>query len=164
MKSHPLSVLFLSTGNGARSILAEAILRQKGGERFIARSAGFKPLEEVHPETIALLKSAGVDQNGLHTKSWQEFNAASHIVKIDVIVTLSEEARLNCPQWSNSPVRVHWPVDDPLSAIKPDVMEWKFRKCFATLENRIVVFVKSRMAQTPSELLLQLKDIGMVVA
>jgi arsenate reductase len=76
---------------------------------------------------------------------------------------LSEDARTSCPAWPGEPVRVHWPVDDPLSAEKPDVREWKFRKCFATLESRIATLVKTRAAQNPAELLLQLKDIGMVV-
>ena len=164
MNAAPLNVLFLSTGNSARSIIAEAILRQKGSSRYNARSAGFKPLSEVNPETLSLLKSAGIETCGLHTKCWDEFLAASHIVPIDVIVTLSEEARTNCPVWPGNPVRVHWPVDAPLSIDKTDMREWKFRKCFATLENRISAFVKSRTAQTPSELLLQLKDIGLVVA
>lgn len=164
MNSAPLTVLFMSTGNGARSILAEALLRSKGSARYRARSAGIAPLPEIPFDTLALLQDAGIAYDGLHTKSWKEFFLAAHLVKIDVIVTLSEEARLQCPVWPNDPVRVHWPVDDPLAAAKADMREWKFRKCFATLENRINAFVKSRMPQNPCELLLQLKDIGLVVA
>jgi len=163
MSFTPLTVLFLSTGNAARSILAEALLRQKGGDRFSARSAGHKPLCDVHPHTLALLTAEGVPADGLHTKGWGEFLAASYLLKVSVIVTLSEEARVHNPVWPNNPVCVHWPVDDPLAADKADVMEWKFRKCFNTLEARIGVLVKNRVAQAPSELLLQLKDIGMVV-
>jgi protein-tyrosine-phosphatase len=159
----PLTVLFLSTGNAARSILAEALLRAKGGDRFNARSAGFRRLEEVHPHTLALLAEAGVSANGLHTKGWGEFVACAHLIKVDVVVTLSEEARANGPIWPSEVVRVHWSIDDPLSASKPEVMEWKFRKCFNTLEARISALVKSRITRAPSELLLQLKDIGMVV-
>lgn len=163
MNAKPLMVLFLSTGNAARSLLAEALLRQKGGIRFTARSAGFRPLPEAHPQTLALLQAEGIATDGLHTKNWGEFLASAHILKIDVIVTLSEEARIDCPPWPGNPVRVHWQVDDPLSAEKPDVMEWKFRKCFVTLESRIATLVKTRAAQSPMELLLQLKDIAMVV-
>lgn len=159
----PLMVLFLSDGNAARGILAEALLREKGGMRFMARSAGSRPAAGVHPHTLALLQADGINTDGLHTKGWNEFLASAHILKIDVIVTLSEEARVNSPIWPGNPVRVHWPVDDPLAAEKPDVMEWKFRKCFATLENRIAALVKTRTAQSTCELLLQLKDIGMVV-
>jgi arsenate reductase (thioredoxin) len=78
-------------------------------------------------------------------------------------VTLSEEARRECPAWPGDPVRVHWDVDDPLSAEKADIREWKFRKCYATLESRIASLLKTRPAQSQSELLLQLKVIGMVV-
>lgn len=164
MTFKPLAVLFLSTGNAARSILAEALLKQKCGSRYRAWSAGQKPLEAVHPHALALLATEGIPTEGLHTKGWGEFLAAAAIVKIDVIVTLSEHARLESPaHWPGEPVRVHWPVDDPLSAEKADVMEWKFRKCFNTLDARIAALSKTRIAQSSCELLLQLKDIGMVV-
>ncbi|MFY9287485.1 MAG: arsenate reductase ArsC [Alphaproteobacteria bacterium] len=164
MSLKPLTVLFLSTGNAARSVLAEALLRHKGGSRFRAWSAGQKPSHEVHPHALALLAAEGLSTGGLHSKGWNEFLAAAHILKIDVIVTLSEHARLESPRnWPGDPVRVHWPVDDPLAAASTEVMEWKFRKCFNTLEARIASLVKSRVAQNASELLLQLKEIGMVV-
>ena len=163
MNAKPLMVLFLSTGNAARSILAEALLREKGGPRFTARSAGHRPLPRVNPHTLSLLEAEAIPTGGLHAKGWGEFLAAAHVLKMDVIVTLSEEARLYCPAWPDNPVRVHWPVDDPLSAEKDDVMEWKFRKCFATLESRIGALIKTRVAQNQSELFIQLKDIGMVV-
>lgn len=159
----PLSVLFLSTGDAARGILAEALLRQKGGDRFKARSAGCRPLPEIHPHTVALLAAEGVATDGLRPKGWDAYLASALVLKTDVIVTLSEEARLCCPAWPGDPVRVHWQVDDPLAAEKADVMEWKFRKCFMTLEARIAALVKHKIAQGASELLLQLKDIGMVV-
>ncbi|MGE3622368.1 MAG: arsenate reductase ArsC [Bdellovibrionales bacterium] len=159
----PFNVLFLSTGNSARSILAEALLRENGGERFNARSAGHRPLPDVNPHTLALLASEGISINGLHSKGWGEFLASAHIIPMDVIVTLSEEARAHCPAWPGDPVRVHWTVDDPLSAEKTDVMEWKFKKCFATLEARVACLIKTRLARKREQLLLQLKDIGMVV-
>ena len=164
MNARPMMVLFLSTGNAARSLVAEALLRARGGVRFTARSAGLRPLAEAHPQTLAPLQAEGLSTEGLHAKSWGEFLAAAHVMRVDVIVTLSEEARSHCPTvWPGNPVRVHWPVDDPLSVEKPDVMEWKFRKCFATLETRIATMVKNRVAQSADELLLQLKDIAMVV-
>jgi arsenate reductase len=156
-------VLFLSTGNAARSIIAEALLRRKAGERFIARSAGLQPLPHVHPHTLALLAAENVPADGLHSKGWGEFLASARILPIDVIVTLSDSARRECPPWPNNPVRVDWPLDNPLSASKPDVMEWKFRKAFAMMQSRVDALVKSRIAQSPSELLLQFKDVGMVV-
>ena len=164
MTPRPLMVLFLSTGNAARSIIAEAILRNRRSDRFTARSAGFRPQHAVDPQTLDLLRAAQIPIEGLHAKGWHEFLAAAQIVPIDVIVTLSEEARQNYPaSWPGSPVRVHWAVDDPLNATKEEVREWKFRKCFATLESRIAALLKTRPAAGASELLLQLKDIGMVV-
>ena len=163
MNPKPLTVLFLSTGNAARGILAEAILRQKAGQRFTARSAGIKPLAGISSETLALLTAEGLPVNGLHTKNVGDFLAAAHIVPIDVIVTLSEEARRDCPVWPGETVRVHWTVDDPLSCNNTDVREWKFRKCYSVLETRISTLIKTRVAQNSSELLLQLKSIGMVV-
>jgi len=169
MNPKPLTILFLSSGNAARGILAEAILRHKcGGHRFTARSAGVNPLPEVSPEALALLTAEGIPVAGLHSKGVAEFLAAAHLVPIDVIVTLSEEARQQCPAWPKTPsggdvVRVHWTVDDPLSVDKADIREWKFRKCFTTLESRITALIKTRIAQNAGELLLQLKDVGMVV-
>jgi len=163
MSLKPLLVLFLSSGNAARSQIAEALLNAKGSEHFTARSAGYKPLPEVHPETRALLESEGFATGNLHTKGWGEFLASAHILKADVIVTLSEEARLNCPAWPGDPVKVHWTVDDPLGTERADVREWKFRKCFSTLDARVNTLVRGKLPQTPGELFLQLKDIGMVV-
>lgn len=163
MNQKPPTILFLSSGNAARSILAEAIMRHKAGHRFTARSAGMRPLAEVAPESLLLLSSENIPVTGLHSKGAGEFLAAARLVPIDVIVTLSEEARRDCPVWPNDPVRVHWTVDDPLSCDKADVREWKFRKCFSVLESRIGTLIKNKVAQSASELFLQLKDVGMVV-
>jgi protein-tyrosine-phosphatase len=164
MNPKPLTVLFVSTGNAARSLLAEAIMRQKAGHRFSARSAGIRPLLAASPEALNLLTTEQIPVTGLHSKNISEFLAAARLVPIDVIVTLSEEARQECPNpWPGSPVRVHWTVDDPLSSDKPDVREWKFRKCLTVLESRIGNLIKTKVAQNSSELLLQLKNAGMVV-
>ncbi len=163
MQASSMTVLFLSTGNAARSIMAEAILRARGSMRYRARSAGYRMAGEVHPETLALLQAEGIATDGLHSKGWGEFLASAQRVVIDVIVTLSEEARLNCPVWPNDPVRVHWTVDDPLSASRAEMRDWKFRKCFATLESRVDALIKNKPPACRSQLLLQLKDIGMVI-
>ncbi len=163
MSLKSLLVLFLSTGNAARSLMAEALLNARGSDRFTARSAGYRPLPEVHPETFAILKAEGLPTESLHTKGWGEFLASAHILNVDVIVTLSEEAKLYCPAWPGEPVRVHWTLDDPLGAERADVREWKFRKSFSTLQTRIEALVRGKRPQTSSELFLQLKDIGMVV-
>lgn len=156
-------VLFLSTGNAARSLLAEALLRARGRGRFLARSAGTAPEREAHPHTLALLASEGVSPAGLRPKPWQDFYASSTFMPVGVIVTVSEAAREECPEWPGRPVRVHWAIDDPLSACKKDMRDWKFRKCFSTLDARISALTKRREAQSAGELLLQLKDVGMVV-
>ena len=163
MGQQPLLILFVSTGNAARSLVAEAILNAKGSGLYRARSAGTDPLDTIHPETKALLETAGYDVEKLHPKKWQDFYLHGNLVKVDVIVTLSEEAREEIPvDWPNDPVRVHWTLDDPLGAERADIREWKFRKCLSTLEIRIGTLVRTKPA-TPFEMLLRLKDIGMVV-
>jgi len=160
----PLLVLFISTGNAARSLIAETLLNAKGSDTYRARSAGTAPLEAIHPETKVLLEMAGHETQKLHPKKWQDFHAAAQFVKVDIIVTLSEEARAECPfDWAGDPVRVHWTVDNPLGAERPDVREWKFRKCLTTLEARIAALVRTRGGASSSELFMHLKDIGMVV-
>jgi len=163
MNPQPTTVLFLSTGNAARGILAEALLRHKAGPRFIACSAGYNMSPEVDPQTLALLASEGISLDNLHTKGWNEFFQSPQSILVDVIVTLSEEARANCPQWPGDPVRVHWPVDDPLAAADADRREWKFRKCFSTMQNRVDALIKQRAPHSPVELMLQLRSIAAVV-
>lgn len=164
MSPKPLLVLFLSTGNAARSIVAEALLNAKGSHAYRARSAGTEPHEAVDADTRFLLESAGYDTQKLHPKKWEDFYAHGHLVKVDIIVTLSEEAREACPlDWPGAPVRVHWNVDDPLGAERADVREWKLRKCLSTLETRINLLVRCRPNVSEFEMLLLLKDIGMVV-
>lgn len=164
MVSSPLLVLFVSTGNAARSLIAESILNGKNSEQYRARSAGTAPLEEIHPETRILLEMAGYETRKLHPKKWQDFRAAQHLVPVDVIVTLSPEAQRELPRdWPGNPLRVHWTLDDPLGAERADMREWKLRKCFSVLENRISTLVRARPAAGRDQLWLRLKDIGMVV-
>lgn len=164
MSPRPLLVLFVSTGNAARSIMAEALLNAKGSHAYRARSAGIAPAESVDADVKFHLASAGCAVEKLHAKSWEDFYTHGHLVKVDIIVTLSEEARELCPvDWPGSPVRVHWNVEDPLSAERADVKEWKLRKCLATLETRINMLVRCRPNVSGFEMLLQLKAIGMVV-
>jgi arsenate reductase len=118
---------------------------------------------EVDPSVLALLGSEEISTDGLHTKGWQEYFAAPRSILVDVIVTLSEEARVNCPQWPGDPVRVHWPVDDPMAAVTPDARDWKLRKCYNTLRDRVDALIKQRKPHSPDELLLQLRNIAAVV-
>ncbi len=163
MNPRPTTVLFLSTGNAARGIMAEALLRDKGGGRFIAFSAGYKILPEVDPRTLRLLADEGVPTDGTHTKGWGEFFASPRSLLVDIIITLSEEARANCPQWPGDPVRVHWPVEDPLAASTADECDCKLKKCLTVLQARIAALIKQRAPHSPVELMLQLRNIASVV-
>lgn len=144
--------------------MAEALLNGKNSHAYRARSAGFAPMEAVDPEVRFMLESAGYETGKLHPKSWEDFYRHASIVKVDVIVTLSEEARELCPmEWPGDPVRVHWNVDDPLGAPRVDMREWKLRKCLATLETRISMLLRCRPDVSSVEMLLRLKEIGMAV-
>jgi len=157
------TVLFLSTGDAARGILAEGLLRHKGEERFSAISAGYRPLLRTAPQALDLLEADGVCIKGLHPKGWKDFFESPRSILVDVIVTLSEEARANCPHWPGDPVRVHWPVDDPMAASCADECESKFRQCYAVMKNRVDALMKQRAPHSPVELMLQLRGISAVV-
>jgi arsenate reductase len=163
MNPTPTAVLFLSTGNAARSIMAEALLRHHSCERFVAFSAGYAPLAKVAPRALRILTENDIYTHGLTPKGWVDFYESPRSILVDVIVTLSEEARTNCPQWPGDPVRVHWPVDDPQEAPSDDECESKFRKCFDMIQNRVASLVKQRIPQSPIELMLQLRSIAAVV-
>ena len=163
MNPRPTTVLFLSTGDAARGIFAEALLRHKGRDRFVAHSAGYAPQPTIHARTLEILDQNGVFTDGLYPKGWQDFFESPRSILVDVIVTLSEEARAHCPHWPGDPVRVHWPVEDPLAALNDDEMESKFRKCFATMHSRVDALIKQRAPHSPVELMLQLRSIASVV-
>lgn len=164
MGQKPLLVLFVSTGNAARSLIAESLLNNKESSLYRARSAGTSPFETISPDTKQFLECSGFDPAKLHPKRWQDFYTANKLVPVDVIITLSQEAHGQCPaEWPGNPVRAHWALDNPLGAVRSDVMEWKFRKCFSVLEARIGALVQGRPPASLIELWLRLKDIGMVV-
>lgn len=156
-------VLFLSTGNAARSLMAEALLNAKGSDRYTAKSAGFAPVPAVPAATLHWLAAAGLSTQGLRSKSWDEYVACAAFMPMDVVVTLSEEARLYAPVFPNDPVRVHWALDDPLGAPRAEMQEWKFRKCLSVLDTRLSALVRGRVPASSAELYLQLKDLSMVI-
>jgi len=141
MKDH-YNVLFLCTGNSARSIMAEAIMNYKGRPNFTAFSAGSHPSGAVRPEAIAELKNAQLPTEDLRSKSWDEF-AKPDAPQLDFVFTVCDNAAKElCPIWPGQPVTAHWGVPDP-AAVRGTMEEIKraYREAFLTLERRIVLFL-----------------------
>jgi len=132
------NVLFLCTGNSARSLMAEAILNHKGRGAFTAYSAGSHPSGKPRPEALRQIESAGMSSDGLRSKSWDEF-AAPGAPKMDFVFTVCDNAaREVCPIWPGQPMTAHWGVPDP-AAVQgtPDEIARAFRDAFMTLDRRI---------------------------
>lgn len=136
------NVLFLCTGNSARSILAEAVLNQKGKPNFTAFSAGSHPAGRVNPYALNQLKSARLPIDGLRSKSWDEF-AKAGAPHLDFVFTVCDSAASEvCPVWPGQPVTAHWGIPDPAAvAGTPEQIERAFRDAFITLERRIGLFL-----------------------
>jgi arsenate reductase len=141
------NVLFLCTGNSARSILAEAILNHKGKGRFTAYSAGSHPSGQPRPEALHQLESAGMSVEGLRSKSWDEFSAPG-APKLDFVFTVCDNAaNEQCPYWPGQPMTAHWGIPDP-AAVQgtPEVIAKAFRDAFMTLDRRIGLFLALPLA------------------
>jgi arsenate reductase len=141
------NVLFLCTGNSARSIMAEAVMNYKGRPNFTAYSAGSHPSGAVRPEAIAQLETARVPTNGLRSKSWDEF-AQPESPKLDFVITLCDNAANEvCPFWPGHPTTAHWGIPDP-AAVKGTAndIDRAYRDAFMTLERRITLFLNLPMA------------------
>jgi len=140
------NVLFLCTGNSARSILAEALLNHWGKGRFRAFSAGSHPRGEVNPLSLDVLRAAGLPSQGYRSKSWSEFAAASSPVMDFVFTVCDDAAGEVCPIWPGSPLTAHWGVPDPAAVLGPEPVRRKaFRDAFLTLEARIKLFTSLRL-------------------
>ncbi len=141
--SRPIGVLFLCTGNSARSILAEAALARRGGARFQSHSAGSQPKAAPHPRTLETLERLGYSTAGLRSKSWDEF-AGDAAPPIDVVITVcGNAANETCPVWPGAPVTAHWGVEDPAAFEGPADAE---RACFERIHDQLAKKVEALVA------------------
>ncbi len=136
------NVLFLCTGNSARSIMAEAILNRKGPPNFMAYSAGSHPSGLVRAEALKQIELSRASTNGLRSKSWDEF-AKPDAPRMDFVFTVCDNAASEvCPVWPGQPMTAHWGVPDPAAVTgSPEQIERAFRDAFMILERRITLFL-----------------------
>ena len=136
------NVLFLCTGNSARSIMAEAILNSKGKPAFTARSAGSHPTGTVRPEALRQLEQAHLPTGGLRSKCWEEFSAPGS-PKLDFVFTVCDHAAKEvCPVWPGQPLTAHWGIADPAAVRGQQAdIERAFRDAFFLLDRRISLFL-----------------------
>ncbi len=162
MADRTYNVLFLCTGNSARSILAEAILNKLGAGKSRAFSAGSQPKGRVHPETLRLLQGLGYDISGFRSKSWSEF-AKPGAPSLDFVFTVCDNAAAEaCPVWPGQPMTAHWGVPDPAEARgNPAEIALAFKDAYRMLNQRIGIFT-SLPLRSLDQLSLQnkLRDIG----
>jgi arsenate reductase (thioredoxin) len=161
-KREPLNVLFLCTGNSARSIIAEVVLNRLGRGRFKAYSAGSQPKGQVHPRALQVLRLAHYDVSDLRSKSWEEF-ATADAPKLDFVFTVCDNAAKEvCPIWPGQPMSAHWGVPDPAAAGGTEAeRQLAFADSLRMLSHRISIFTSLPLDKL-SKLSLQRKldEIG----
>ena len=161
-RPEPFNVLFLCTGNSARSIMAESILNRAGAGKFRAYSAGSYPTGKVNPMALNLLRKTNYDLSKLRSKSWDEF-AGPGAPKLDFVFTVCDDAANEvCPIWPGQPMTAHWGLPDPAKAQGTEAEKaLAFDDCFRMLHQRISIFVNLPI-ESLSKLSLQkhLDDIG----
>jgi arsenate reductase len=142
------NVLFLCTGNSARSIMAESILKQVGGGRFQAYSAGSHPTGKVNPVALELLKQSRMPVNDLRSKGWDEF-AVHSAPSLDFVFTVCDNAAGEvCPVWPGQPISAHWGVEDPAAVEGSEAAKRRaFTTAFNQLRNRITMFTSLPLAE-----------------
>jgi arsenate reductase (thioredoxin) len=158
----PYNVLFLCTGNSARSILAEALVNHWGRGRFIGYSAGSAPKGKVHPMALELLEHLNMPTRGMRSKSWSEFEKPE-APKLDFVFTVCDNAAAEtCPVWPGQPMTAHWGVADPAAVEGSDSDKWlAFRQAFRELESRIKIFTNLPIKSLDRvKLQERLRDIG----
>jgi arsenate reductase len=140
MPNRVFNVLFLCTGNSARSIIAEAILNHKGGGRFRAYSAGSHPTGKVNPAALDLLRHLNIPTGSLRSKAWDEF-AAPGAPLLDFVITVCDNAAGEvCPVWPGQPMTAHWGVADPAPVEDPVQKAKAFKEAYRVLARRIELF------------------------
>jgi arsenate reductase (thioredoxin) len=162
MTDRPYNVLFLCTGNSARSIIAEVLLNRLGAGKFKAYSAGSHPKGEVNPYTINLLQGLGYDTSGLRSKSWDEF-AKPGAPEFDFVFTVCDDAAgEQCPVWPGKPVTAHWGIPDPAAVTgSPTQISLAFNEACRMLSQRIGIFVSLPMSKLDEvSLQARLREIG----
>lgn len=162
MTRPPFNVLFLCTGNSARSILAESLLNHWGQDRFRGFSAGSFPKGAIHICALKLLHSLELPTEGLRSKSWNEFARPGAPVMDFVFTVCDQAAGETCPVWPGQPITAHWGMPDPAAVDNSDVEQWQaFRDTFRALENRIKIFVSLPVASLDRfSLVRQVEAIG----
>ncbi|QJU60948.1 arsenate reductase ArsC (plasmid) [Sphingomonas sp. AP4-R1] len=161
MSDKVFNVLFLCTGNSARSILAESALNKRGGN-FRAFSAGSHPKGTVNPDAIALLERIGYPTEGLHSKGWEAFSEPDSPVMDFVFTVCDDAAGEVCPIWPGHPMTAHWGIEDPSHVEGNEIeRERAFVKALRYLENRIDLFTALPIGKLEERVLAtKLKDIG----
>jgi arsenate reductase (thioredoxin) len=156
------NVLFLCTGNSARSVLGEALLNHIGRGQFRGYSAGSTPKGDVHPMTLKTLEEAGLPTDGLRSKSWDEF-ALPGAPQMDFVFTVCDNAAgESCPIWPGHPMKAHWGIEDPAAVEGPEFKQRQaFEDALRFMRNRITAFINLPLASIDRMALgSQLRNIG----
>lgn len=163
MSDRVYNVLFLCTGNSARSILAEGILNKEGGGRFRAFSAGSQPKGEVNPLALKVLDSFGISTEGFRSKPWDEFAQPGAPVMDFVFTVCDSAAGETCPVWPGQPITAHWGIEDPAAVEGPEIQrEAAFVTAYRYLKNRITIFTALPLATLDQAALgAKLRAIGL---
>lgn len=156
------NILFLCTGNSARSIMAEAIMNWKGRENFTVYSAGSHPSGAVRPEALQQIEAASLSTVGLYSKSWEEFAKPDAPVMNFVFTVCDNAANEVCPVWPGQPITAHWGVPDPAAATgTPEQIDRAYRQAFSILERRITLMLSLPLASLDAMALKsELDNIG----
>ena len=162
MAKERYNVLFLCTGNSARSILAEAVLNAIGNGRFVAFSAGSQPKGQVHPLALKVLRQQGYPVDGLRSKSWSEFEGPNAPVMDFVFTVCDNAAGEACPFWPGQPMTAHWGIEDPAAVDGSDLeKEMAFIAALRFMRNRITAFTSLPLESIDTlSLGTRLREIG----